>query len=69
MKRKKIFKLPERVYEPKIFSNFQALDLNLRVMRSNQHNLLKGIGLYSTTEVMLTLIKSCTAQNFSGVFG
>ena len=36
-KDKNIFKLPERGYEPKIFSNFCALDLNLRVARSNQH--------------------------------
>ena len=33
-------------FEPQIFSNFCALDLNLRVTRSKLGNLLKEIGLY-----------------------
>ena len=41
----KMFDLLERGFEPQIFSNFHALDLNLRVMRSNLGNLLKEIGL------------------------
>ena len=48
MKRKKgqnFFDLPERGFKPQIFSNFCALDLNLRVTRSNPGNLLKEIGL------------------------
>ena len=38
-------------FELKIFSNFLALDLNLRVTRSNLGNLLKEIGLYFTHSV------------------
>ena len=48
IKRKKTtkFDLPERGFEHQIFSNFRALDLNLRVTRSNPGNFLKEIGLY-----------------------
>ena len=45
-KDKRKFDIPERGFEPQIFSNFCALDLNLKVTRSNQGNLLKEIGLY-----------------------
>ena len=38
--------LLERGFELQIFSNFRALDLNLRVTRSNPDNFLKEIGLY-----------------------
>ena len=41
-----VLDLPEPGFEPQIFSNFPALDLNLRMMRSNLENLLKEIGLY-----------------------
>ena len=48
LKRKRtiFFDLQEREFEPQIFSNFCALDLNLRVTRSKLGNLLKEIGLY-----------------------
>ena len=48
-KDKKDFDLPEWGFEPQIFSNFCALDLNLRVKRSNPGNFLKEIGLYIGT--------------------
>ena len=38
-------------FEPQIFSNFPAPDLNLRVTRSNQGNLLKEIGLYKVLAI------------------
>ena len=44
-KDKKMFDFPERGFEPQIFSNFSALDLNLRVTRSNQGVFIKEIGL------------------------
>ena len=44
------FDLPERGFEPQIFGNFAAHDLNFDVKwgspRSNQNKLLKEIGLY-----------------------
>ena len=48
-KNKFFFDLPELGFEPQIFSNFCALDLNLRVTRSNPGKLLKDIGLYAKT--------------------
>ena len=39
------FDLPERGFEPQIFSNFPAHD-EVRVTRSVQNKLLKELGLY-----------------------
>ena len=48
-KRQKIFVLQEWGFEPQIFSNFHAHDLNcnwkVRSPRSNQNKLLKEIGI------------------------
>ena len=41
----KNLKMKRKRTNPKIFSNFYALDLNLRMTRSNQGNLLQEIGL------------------------
>ena len=41
-KDKKFFDLPDRGFEPRIFSHFPALDLNFRAMRSNVLSLLKN---------------------------
>ena len=43
MKRKMTKSFPDWGFEPKMFSNFCALDLNLRVTRSKAGNLLKEI--------------------------
>jgi hypothetical protein len=45
-KDKKKFDLQERGFEPQIFSNFPALDLNFRVIRTNLLSLLKSFRLY-----------------------
>ena len=50
-KRTKNIDLREPGFEPQIFSNFPANDLNLRKARSNQNKLLKEIGLYISINV------------------
>ena len=45
-KRKKKIDLPDRGFEPRIFSNFPALYLNFRAMRLHLLSLLKKIRLY-----------------------
>ena len=54
-KDKIFFDLPERGFEPQIFSNFPAHDLNeaMREARSNQNKLIKEIGRYFHALVVL----------------
>ena len=65
-KDKKIFDLPDWGFEPRIFSNFPALDLNFRAMRKKSPlPSRKNMTLSTSLKGQLILKANCQAMNSS----